>query len=123
MLPIQSRVCGAKLTPEQLKHASRARRNCNCGNLKFVGQRLAIGKDKLGFAIFKDYEDGYITLKNMILKAAKGESKIYKPTDTLYSFFSKFAPIQDNNNPENYAIKVASRLGVSPTKTLKQLFT
>lgn len=103
---------------------SRSWRNNNPGNVKFVQQmKLATGKDKNGFAIFKTYEDGLLFLKNMILNAATGKSQIYKPTDTLYGFFTKYAPSTDNNDPKLYAEIVAKKVGVQPTQTLAQLFT
>ena len=41
-----------------LPRGSVAYRNNNPGNLKYVGQRSAIGKDERGFAIFPSYDSG-----------------------------------------------------------------
>jgi hypothetical protein len=100
---------------------SRSWRNNNPGNVRFIGQKLAIGKDKDNFAIFKTYEDGFSTLKRMVERAARGLSNVYSPEDTLYRFFSKYAPSSDNNDPMRYAEAVAERLKVSPTIKLRQL--
>lgn len=96
-------------------------RNKNIGNLKYCGQKLAIGKDKKGFAIFRTYEDGYTTLKNMLINSCTGKSAVYKPTDTLYTFYSKYAPDSDNNNSKSYAEAVAKYLEVDPTIQIKNL--
>lgn len=93
---------------------SRSFRNKNPFNLRNVGQVLAIGSDPLGFCIFRTYEDGFNTGKNMILNAAKGLSKVYKPSDSLYQFFAKYAPSSDNNDPKRYAEVVAGEMKVNP---------
>lgn len=100
---------------------SRSYRNKNPGNLKFCGQRLATGQDANNFAIFKTYEDGFMTLVNQLRYACIGKSAVYSPNDTLYSFFQKFAPATDNNNPKIYAEVVAHNLMVDPNISIKKL--
>ncbi len=73
---------------------------------------LAVGQQH-GFCIFPDYDTGFTALKNVVRAAAKGESKVYKPTDTLLQFFSKYAPQEDHNDPESYAREVGRKLGVN----------
>lgn len=103
---------------------SRSFRNKNPGNLRKGQWSLAIGYDKDSFAIFKTEADGMTTLKNMIKNAASGQSKVYKPTDSLVVFFKKFAPSSDNNNPEHYASVVGKKMGVNHfTFTLKDLLS
>lgn len=93
---------------------SRSYRNNNPGNLKYVGQRRAIGPDKGGFCVFKTYVDGFDTLYEMIERACTGKSKIYSPSMSMYDFFAKYAPSNDGNNPRMYAETVAKKIGVSP---------
>lgn len=101
---------------------SRSWRNRNPGNLVFVGQPGATKEPNGRFAVFPTYEAGFQALKNMILNAAKGKSKIYYPEMNLLLFFSVYAPSNDGNNPTKYAEHVAKRMGVNPaTFTLKQL--
>lgn len=102
---------------------SRSFRNHNPGNLKWANQRLAVGKDKQGFAQFKSYEDGFITLCTMIENACTGKSKIYKPEMTISQFFSIFAPASDNNKPDNYAKFVADRVGLLVTDPISKLIS
>lgn len=96
-------------------------RNKNPGNLKYVGQKGSIGKDKKGFAIFASYEDGYNALKNMLLRACTGKSSVYRPDMDLYAFYSVYAPVSDNNNSKLYAEIVAKHLGVDPKTQIKNL--
>ena len=93
---------------------SRSYRNNNPANARFVGQKGAIGRDDKGFAVFATYSDGMKYLQAMLLNAATGKSKIYKPTMTLYDFFAKYAPSSDGNKPRQYAESVAEQMGVSP---------
>lgn len=96
----------------------------NPGNIRYVNgtwmAKLAIGS-KYGFCVFKDYQTGYNTLKELFINAATGKSTIYHPTDTLYQFYSKYAPSADHNNPNHYAEYVASVIGVLPTVQIKTL--
>lgn len=98
--------------------------NNNPGNIRYVMgtwmQKMAIGENN-GFCVFKDYETGYAVLKQFFTNAATGKSSIYHPTDTLYVFYSKYAPASDNNNPNHYAEFVAGIIGVSPTVEISTL--
>lgn len=102
--------------PPSAKHpnGSRSWRNKNPGNLRKANWSLAIGYDKDNFAIFKTKEDGMKTLKGMIKNAAIGKSQVYKPTDSILTFFKKYAPSVDGNHPAKYASYVALKMGVSP---------
>lgn len=99
---------------------SRSFRNNNIGNLRYVGQKTAIGKDKEGFCIFPDYETGYNELKNMLLRACLGNSRVYSPEDTILSFYEKYAPSFENDT-NAYAVYVAKQLGVDITTKIKTL--
>lgn len=100
---------------------SRSYRNRNPGNLKFIGQKRATGKDAGGFAVFASYEDGFQELKDMLVRACKGESSIYKPTMTLTDFFRRYAPSSDDNDPDHYAKTVADYIGVPVSTQIKDL--
>ena len=113
--------CKAIESMEGFYPGSRSYRNNNSGNLKYAGQKKAVGKDDKGFAIFPTYRDGFEALKNMIIYAASGKSKVYKPTFTFLQFFAIYAPSHDNNDPNNYANVVAKRLNMPVTTQIKDL--
>lgn len=85
--------------------------NNNPGNIIWIEgtwmQKLATGHNGR-FCIFKDYETGYAVLQKIFTNAATGKSQIYSPIDTLYVFYSKYAPDSDGNNSKHYAEFVAS---------------
>lgn len=92
-------------------------RNNNPGNLKFIGQSEATGKDERGFAIFPNYSAGFRALQFDI------NAKIRRnPGWNFEDFFKVYAPSSDNNRPLEYAAAVAKRLGVSPKTKLNVLF-
>jgi hypothetical protein len=93
----------------------------NPGNIKYIGQKTAIGKDYRGFCIFPDYATGYMELRNLLVRACTGKSKVYSPEMTLIDFFNKYAPSNDGNDPDNYAKFVANYVGVSPQIIIKTL--
>lgn len=110
--------------PEQhprYPNGTRSWRNMNPGNLKYAKQPKAIGKDDKGFAKFRTYADGREALANMILNAARGKSRVYKPTMTLAQFFSTYAPSTDHNNPAAYANYVAKQMGVATSFVISNL--
>jgi hypothetical protein len=110
--------------PEQhpkYPNGTRSWRNKNPGNLKWANQAKAIGKDDKGFAKFANVTEGRNALKAMILNAASGKSKVYKPGMTLLEFFSKFAPSTDHNNPAAYTLSVSKKMGVPTTFVISNL--
>ena len=102
-------------------NGTRAWKNKNPGNIKFVGQALAIGADAQGFCIFRTYEDGLTTLKNMVKNVAAGKSKVYRADMTFTEFFRVYAPSSDGNYPEKYARFVADKCGVGVDTRINQL--
>lgn len=96
---------------------SRAVRNNNPGNLKFAGQTGAYAKDDEGHAIFGSFEEGWNALINQIHLAFNGTSRVYKPSNTLYDFFSKYSQAHS----KQYAEFVAAKLGVDPDTMLSQI--
>ena len=100
---------------------SRSWRNLNPGNTKYstkgyLAKYEPVKKDKDGFAIFKDYETGWLYLKNLVLQKAKDH-----PDWDLLDFCSYWAPAADNNNPVQYSEFVAKRMGVTTVWRLKNL--
>lgn len=98
--------------------------NNNPGNIRYVAgtwmQKLATGEHN-GFCVFPTYAVGYQVLRDFFTNAATGKSKIYHSTDTLYDFYSKYAPASDSNDPRHYASYVSSIIGVQPTTMIKDL--
>lgn len=97
---------------------SRSFRNCNPGNTRFsaVGYApiyLPVRRDPDNFAIFKNYQTGFLYLRNLILSKCKAH-----PEWDLYTFFGEehdgWAPDSDGNNSRHYAEVVAQALGVAP---------
>lgn len=93
---------------------SRSYRNNNPGNLVYVGQPGATKEKNGRFCVFATYEDGFAALKNMILNAAKGKSKVYRSDMNLNEFFGVYAPDHDNNDSLRYAKVVAQAMSVDP---------
>lgn len=97
-------------------------RNNNPGNCRFskVGYASKYGevkKDKDGFAIFKDYDTGFLYLMNLV----RVQIKLH-PEWTIYDYISKYhAPALDNNNPLEYTRYIARRLNVSIAYPIKNL--
>ncbi len=93
----------------------------NPGNIRYIGQKTAIGKDSRGFCIFPDYATGYLALRNLLVNACTGKSKVYYPEMTLRQFYDVYAPAEDQNNPSTYAKFVAGRIGVTVDTPIKEL--
>lgn len=100
---------------------SRSFKNNNPGNLRYVGQKEASGKDKDNFCIFPTYEIGFKVLKDMIIRAASGKSTVYNPNMTIERFFCVYAPSSDGNHPITYANAVAKKVGVPVSTPIKNL--
>ena len=100
---------------------SRSFINRNPGNIRFLNQLTAIGQDNLGFCIFPTYEAGYQALKNLIIAACSGKSRVYFPTMSILAFFNKYAPESDNNPTGAYAAFVAKKIGEPITFLIRDL--
>lgn len=94
-----------------------SQRNNNPGNIKFAGQKGAIGKDSQGHAIFDSFESGWNALISQLHLMFSGMSRVYNPSMTLREVFSKYAEA----NSEQYAQFVAQRLGVTANTRLEEL--
>lgn len=93
---------------------SRSFRNNSPGNCRYspVGYLPKYGevkRDPQNFAIFKDYETGWLYLKNLILSKASRN-----PSWNLVSFFKEYAPEADHNDPVRYTTWVGKKMGVNP---------
>lgn len=96
---------------------SRSYQNNNPGNIKYVGQALAVGQDEAGFCVFATYEDGYSELLRELGLAFSGQYG-YSSTMSLYEFFAVYSPDGSSNS---YAEDVATQMGVSPDTELINL--
>jgi hypothetical protein len=67
------------------------------------------------FLLFKTYEEGFDYLLDYLRRASTGKHKAYPKggETTLLGFFKIYAPVDDNNNPNNYANFVAGKLGIT----------
>lgn len=102
---------------------SRSYRNNNPGNIRYIGQKRATGKDSAGFCIFANYQDGRQELVDLLVRASSGKSSIYNPEMTLLEFYQKYAPSSDGNYPQTYAKAVAKRMGVSVDIKIKNILS
>lgn len=92
---------------------SLATKNNNPGNLVYVGQAGAIGKDDRGFAIFSNPDNGWMALQRQIeLDASRGLD--------LRTFINKYAPPRENNT-SNYLTFLTDGLGVSADTPLSNI--
>lgn len=89
-------------------------RNNNPGNLR---------KTNGQFFVFDTYEQGFIALKDYVIRACTDRHKAYKSTFTFYQFFAVYAPSGDNNNPNLYTEHVCKQIGIEPTEQIKILVT
>ena len=90
-------------------------KNNNPWNIKDTSFGNVLWTDWSWFAIFATPEDWFDALVAKIENAQAWWSSIYKPSMSLYDFFSKYAPSSDNNNPKTYAEDIAKQIWVKPT--------
>jgi len=100
---------------------SRAKINHNPGNLVYVGQSKAIGKDDKGFAVFATDQDGWDALYWQLNYIFDGKSRCYSPDFTIEQFVNVWASTSPQNEKESYAKAIANAFGVSITTKLKDL--
>jgi len=81
-----------------------AQRNNNPGNLRFVGQVGATGKDSKGFAVFPSAGEGWRALDAQI--ALDGSRGL-----TLTQFMGKYAPPSENDTG-GYISYVSKQTGI-----------
>jgi hypothetical protein len=73
------------------KYGSRSYRNKNPGNLRYVGQIGATGKDANGYAVFESLKAGKLAhLRQIKLDASRNH--------TVRTFLKKYAPGQENDS-------------------------
>ena len=101
----------AALTTQVGEQLVRGIRNNNPGNLKYAGQKGAIGKDAEGFAIFGSFAAGLAAMRaQLALDYKRGDRSIS-------AIISHWAPPSENNTAA-YIKGVAGALGVSPNAKL-----
>lgn len=102
--------------------------NNNPGNIRFSDMRNELIADnggvpacgeRGGFMVFRDYQTGRNSLKSYLTAISLGQHDAYTGCGncSLKFFFSKYAPSSDGNNPDAYALDVASRIGVNADTT------
>lgn len=72
---------------------------------------------------FSTPEEGFQALMGYVERAKQGDHDSYHGDQTLYKFFSVYAPSTDKNNPRAYAQSVANRLKVSVHTKISQIPT
>lgn len=91
-------------------------RNNNPGNLKFVGQAGATGKDERGFAIFSSFDGGWqALLRDLGIKLRR------TPDHSIISLITEYEGGDPENPPGNdlaYAENVARQLSEATGKTI-----
>lgn len=102
---------------EGWSEGSVSQRNNNPGNLKWAKQAGIIGMDVQGHAVFESFEAGWNALINQLKLAFENRSSVYNSSDTLNSFFRKYAEA----NSDEYAEFVARRLNTFPHATLDDI--
>lgn len=103
----------------QYPRGTPAWQNNNPGNCVYIGQPHAVKNGR--FAKFDTYTNGYTYLKNMLINACTGKSKIYNPDMTLLQFYDIYSPASDGNDPVSYAAQVANAIGCTVGTQIKNL--
>jgi len=127
LLAIVNSITNKRISVKQLAEAmaewegfyiigTRANRNNNPLNVKYVGQPLAIGKDDKNFCIFKTPDDGWTT--GIALLRIKLFDKFFNGTisDVIKNWTSG-DPVENQNNYINFVCK---KLGITPDYPCKQ---
>jgi len=82
-----------------------------------------IRKDKNSFKTFSTMEEGFGALTHQLDLYKSGGSNHTTGNETLLQAMKKYAPSEDNNNPEEYASTIAKRLGISVNDPIKGIST
>lgn len=93
----------------------------NPGCLVYVGQAGAV-KHTSGFCQFTTKQQGWDALKRQLELNVSGVSTLYNLEMTFYDYINVYASTSPEHERKNYAEYMASRLGVTPTTKLKELF-
>jgi hypothetical protein len=93
---------------------SRAFRNHNPLNLKYVGQKLAVGQDDKNFCIFKDDNDGWTACLNDLRCKRDGKSITgLSGKSTIAETIKIWTSGDSDLIQENYIKSVCDKLGIS----------
>lgn len=99
---------------------SRAARNHNPGNLTKDITGTAVGMDGM-FVVYTNDNDGWNALRKQVELILTNASKIYNSEMTLREIGQKYASTSTPTDQLNWAINVASKLGIdidTPVSTL-----
>lgn len=72
---------------------------------------------------FSTPQEGFKALMGYVERAKQGDHARYNSKQSLYQFFSIYAPSADKNNPKGYAETVARNLGISPNTPIGKIDT
>jgi len=104
---------------------TRAWKNNNPGNIKFTAYTQkafgALRADDKGFAVFRDYQHGFVALCEFLRNCASNKLRMYRGTMSLVDFFRVYAPSGDSNDPDHYARVVAKAIGVPASIKISEL--
>ncbi len=92
---------------------TRAQRNNNPGNLKYAGQREAVGKDDKGLAVFPNPPAGW---RALIAQIKLDQRRGLTVKDWIY----KYAPLNENKT-EDYLRFICGELGCTGKTSLSSL--
>lgn len=94
-------------------------RNNNPGNVRygeFAKRMGAIGPGHNGMSVFKTLKDGFNSQKELLF----GPNSKYTSL-TLVDAIKRYAPVEDNNNPKEYANFVANKAKINKTTIIDKL--
>lgn len=97
---------------------SRAARNHNPGDLTLDTIGLAVGRDG-PFVVYANDNDGWTALKEQVRKIVTNTSAVYNSDMTINDIAQKYTTTQQ----AEWAMNVASKLGVSPDTRIGDLMT
>lgn len=105
--------------PAEKYQGSRSYRNSNPGNLR--SSPFQVGTDG-GFAVFNTAMDGWAALKWDLKQKAIGNTRTGLNGDsTIKELIFKWAPVDDQNDPQSYLNNVCKMTGFTPETKLKEL--
>lgn len=100
---------------------SRPARDHNPGDLKYVGQAGAVGRDAGGFAVFPDDVTGWQALYRQLTKFVT-DFPNFSILDIMAHYLGQVSPmVNEQGDAFSYASKVATALGVETSTTLGEL--
>ena len=132
------RLCEAISWREGWRPGTRSYRNCNPGNLRWSKFEYSHEDDPMAgrYAVFSTIAHGFAALRYDLLCKCTGKTAAWhdadkdgvkdpgeelSPSDTLSELFRVYAPSEDQNDPESYAVQACRRACLNTTDTLASL--